>query len=52
MFYFNDSGMVSALDEAVQNITETLKQYHMWDNTLVIFTTGNKLLTVLQYKDM
>ena len=32
--------MVSALDEGIGNITDTFKQKGMWDNTVVIFTTG------------
>ena len=34
------SGMVSALDEGIGNITNTFKEKGMWDNTVVIFTTG------------
>ena len=33
-------GMVSALDEGIGNITNTFKEKGMWDNTVVIFTTG------------
>ncbi|XP_046355962.1 arylsulfatase B-like [Haliotis rufescens] len=35
------SGMVSALDEAVGNVTETLKQRGLMDDTLILFTADN-----------
>ena len=31
--------MVSAMDEAIGNITEALMQRGMWENTLLVFTT-------------
>ncbi|XP_035694672.1 arylsulfatase B-like [Branchiostoma floridae] len=34
-------GMVSALDEAVDNVTMAMKKAGLWDDTLVIFTTDN-----------
>ncbi|XP_066304132.1 arylsulfatase B-like [Branchiostoma lanceolatum] len=34
-------GMVSALDEAVGNVTMAMQKRGLWDNTLVIFTTDN-----------
>ena len=33
------SGMVSAVDESVGNITRALKDNNMWDDTLVVFDT-------------
>jgi len=34
-------GMVSALDEAVGNVTKALKMWNMADNTLIVFTSDN-----------
>lgn len=32
-------GMISAVDEAIANVTQLLKSRGMWDDTLAIFTS-------------
>ena len=34
------AGMVSALDEAIGNLTDTLREVGMWENTLLLFNSG------------
>ena len=37
---FYHSGMVSIMDEAVKNVTDAFKKNRLWDNTVMIFSTG------------
>eukprot|EP01006_Ploeotia_vitrea_P034029 TRINITY_DN6568_c0_g1_i1.p1 TRINITY_DN6568_c0_g1~~TRINITY_DN6568_c0_g1_i1.p1 ORF type:complete len:550 (+),score=34.63 TRINITY_DN6568_c0_g1_i1:42-1652(+) len=34
-------GMISALDEGIQNVTRALKQKGLWENTIFLFQTDN-----------
>ena len=39
-FHDVTSGMVSAMDEAVGNITQAFQAKGIWENTVTIFSTG------------
>lgn len=36
--------MTTAMDESIANIVEQLKCSGLWDNTIIVFTSGNYLL--------
>ena len=41
--------MTTALDEAVKNITDTFKELGLWDDTLLIVSTGKTLYSSFQW---
>ena len=34
------AAMITSVDETVFNVTTTLKEYGLWENTLLVWTTG------------
>jgi arylsulfatase A-like enzyme len=44
------SGMVSAVDETVKNITVALKEASMWENTLLVFATVRPFRSLLLHR--
>ena len=42
-------GVVACLDESIGNITNTLQELHLWEDSIVIFTSGISILIVLSH---
>ena len=34
------TGMVTIMDEAIANVTAAFQRHGLWDNTVMVFTTG------------
>ncbi|XP_072050869.1 arylsulfatase J-like isoform X2 [Amphiura filiformis] len=45
------AGIVSCMDEGIANITQTLKETGLYDNTIMIFSTDNGGPTILHYNN-
>ena len=43
------SGMVTCMDEAIKNVTETLKEAGMYDDTIIVFSTGTGLVLYVYF---
>ena len=41
------SAMVSAMDDAIGRVVDALKEQRMFDDTIIIFSTGNELTNLL-----
>ena len=44
------TGMVSAMDEGIGNLTKVYKELGLWDDTLIVFSTGKTMLGKCLYQ--
>ncbi len=41
IYHLLNSAMITCMDEGIGDITDALKENGLWDNTIIIFTSGN-----------